>query len=462
MLIRTRAIAAMLCLICSVAAAQEWQAYYRPPAQVHEIDAQSVLADEGKVFFTYRERWPGIQSNGLERPIRAVVDCAARKRSDVEYGKSYNWRDIYPGTGQSAQADLACRLAGLTSGGSAGPAAGGTQRPLKVAFVYVGPVGDGGWTFAHDAGRRAMQAQLAGRVEVSWVERVPEGDAAAPLFQRLIDEGHSLIFATAFGYQQPVSKAAAENPRVRFEQVNGYKPARNVRTYDVRADEGLYLAGVLAGRMTRANILGFVASVPIPEQVRNINAFTLGARSVNPKVRVQVSWVGEWFNPSKESQAARDLMAAGADILMQNTDSSEVVATAQRMGKRAIGWDSDMSAYGQKAHLASVVMNWGPYYVKAVRDALDGSWSGGRIKWGVREDAVRLQSLGADVPAAVRQQLAALTADIASQSLQIWRGPIATNQGRLMVEPDSVVDEEKLERMYFLVDGVDGKLPARN
>lgn len=401
--------AAILLAICGGAAAQQWQEYDRNPGQVLELDTSTLRVDGGKVFFAYRERWPNITVGRTVYTTLGVVDCAARQRSDVERDGSYTLRDIYAGTGQAAQADLACRLAGLapsTDTVASTPMPNSVIRlidppqprvntwnstsrpPLKVAFMYVGPVGDVGWTFAHDAGRRAVEAQLGGRVRLDWVEEVPEGAAAEPVIQRLIDEGNTLIFATAFGYQEPVIKAAQENPRVRFEQVSGYKTVRNVRTYDVREDEGAYLAGVLAGRMTRNNILGFVGSVAIPQVVRNVNAFTLGARSVNPRARVRVSWVGEWFNPPKESHAARELIAGGADVLMQNTDSPEVVATAQRLGKRAIGWDSDMARYGLRAHLASVVMNWGPYYVKAVRDALDGTWSGGRIRWGVREDAL--------------------------------------------------------------------------
>ncbi|MES2942630.1 MAG: BMP family ABC transporter substrate-binding protein [Pseudomonadota bacterium] len=472
--------AVLFLLLCSAAAAQDWQIYNEIPGRVQEIDTQSVRVQDSKVFFSYRERWLDVNVGRMGLPILAVVDCALQKRSDIETGDAYKWKDIYPGTGQANQAHRACRLAGLASSiaETVTPIPNSvirlidTQKPvrldarkeppqlLKAAFVYVGEIGDGGYTYAHDAGRRAVEAQLQGRVQVSWAVRVPEGEASAPMLQRLIDQGNTLIFATVFGYQETVLKLAEQNPRVRFEQISGYKPARNVRAFDIRSEEATYLAGVLAGRMTDTNVLGFVGSIPIPDVIRNLNAFTLGARSVNPRVRVRVSWVNEWFNPPKESEAARDLINGGADILMQNTDSSQVLATAQQMGRRAIGWNSDMSVYGPNAHLASVAMNWGPYYVKSARDMLDGTWFGGRSKWGIREDAVQLQSIATDVPVEVRKELSQLTAKIASGSLKIWRGPIISNNDRMMVEPGSVMDEKQQESMYFLVNGVNATLPT--
>ena len=246
-------------------------------------------------------------------------------------------------------------------------------EPLKVAFAYVGPVGDGGWTFAHDNGRKAVEKEFGDKVDAkTFVEKVPESADAERVFRDLVGQGNKVIFGTTFGYMEPMLKVAGDNAGVKFEHATGYKTAPNMRTYDSRTYEGAYMAGVVAGKMTKTNTLGVVGSIPIPEVIRNINSFTLGAQSVNPKIKTKVVWVNEWFNPPKETEAATALINGGADVLMQNTDSSAVLQTAEKMGKRAFGWDSDMTAYGPKAHLGSAVINWGPYYIKAVRDVLDG------------------------------------------------------------------------------------------
>ncbi|MFL6692124.1 MAG: BMP family ABC transporter substrate-binding protein, partial [Ramlibacter sp.] len=245
--------------------------------------------------------------------------------------------------------------------------------PLKVAFAYVGPVGDGGWTFAHDNARKAVEKEFGARIQTSFVEKVPEGADAERVFRDLVGQGNKLIFGTTFGYMEPMLKVAADSKDVKFEHATGYKTAENMRTYDSRTYEGAYMAGVIAGKMTKTNPLGVVGSVPIPEVVRNINSFTMGAQSVNPKIKTRVVWVGEWHNPPKETEAATSLINGGADVLFQNTDSSAVLQTAEKAGKYAVGWDSDMSAYGPKAHLGSSVINWTPYYIKAVNDVLNNT-----------------------------------------------------------------------------------------
>jgi basic membrane protein A len=257
---------------------------------------------------------------------------------------------------------------------AAAPAA--PAEPLKIAFAYVGPVGDGGWTYAHDNGRKAVQKEFGDKIVTSFVEKVPESADAERVIRDMAAQGNKLIFGTTFGYMEPMLKVAGDTKDVKFEHATGYKTADNMRTYDSRTYEGAYMAGVIAGKMSKTGTLGVVGSVPIPEVVRNINSFTLGAQSVNPKVKTKVVWVNEWFNPPKETEAATALINGGADVLFQNTDSSAVLQTAEKMGKRAFGWDSDMTAYGPKAHLASAVINWGPYYIKAVGDALDGKWTG--------------------------------------------------------------------------------------
>ena len=245
---------------------------------------------------------------------------------------------------------------------SAAPAKG----PLKVAFAYVGPVGDAGWTFAHDRARKEVQAAFGDKIATSFVENVPEAADAERVIRDMIDQGNTLIFGTTFGYMEPMLRLAADAKNVKFEHATGYKTAPNLRTYDSRTYEGAYLAGVVAGAVTKTGTLGVVASIPIPEVIRNIDSFTLGAQSMNPKVVTKVVWVNKWFDPPKETEAAQALLNQGADILMQNTDSSAVLKTAEKAGKHGFGWDSDMSRYGPKAHLASAVINWTPYYKKAI------------------------------------------------------------------------------------------------
>ena len=333
-------------------------------------------------------------------------------------------------------------------------------EPLKIAFAYVGPVGDGGWTFAHDNGRKALEKEFGDKIVTSFVEKVPEAADAERVFRDMIGQGNTLIFGTTFGYMEPMLKVAADNPNVKFEHATGYKTAENMRTYDSRTYEGAYMAGVIAGSMTKTNTLGVVASIPIPEVVRNINSFTLGAQSVNPKIKTKVVWVNEWFNPPKETEAATALINGGADILMQNTDSAAVLKTAEDKGKRAFGWDSDMSAYGPKAHLGSAVINWGPYYVKATRDVLEGKWTTGKSWWGVKEGAIDFVSLAADVPAEAKAKLDAVKAGLKDGSFSIWKGPIVDNNGKEVVAKDTVADDAFLSGIKFYVKGVEGKVPG--
>jgi len=339
-------------------------------------------------------------------------------------------------------------------------AAPAKAEPLKIAFAYVGPVGDGGWTFAHDNGRKAVEAAYGDKVVTSFVEKVPESADAERVLRDMAGQGNKLIFGTTFGYMEPMLKAAADFKDVKFEHATGYKTADNMRTYDSRTYEGAYMAGVIAGKMSKTGTLGVVGSVPIPEVVRNINSFTLGAQSVNPKVKTKVVWVNEWFNPPKETEAATALINGGADVLFQNTDSSAVLQTAEKMGKRAFGWDSDMTAYGPKAHLGSAVINWGPYYVKAVGEALEGKWATGQAWWGVKEGAIDMVSIAADVPDATKKRVAEVKAGLKDGSFAIWKGPIMDNTGKVLIAKDVVADDKFLGGLKSYVKGVEGKVPG--
>lgn len=333
-------------------------------------------------------------------------------------------------------------------------------EPLKIAFAYVGPVGDGGWSFAHDNGRKAIEKEFGDKVVTSFVESVPESADAERVLRDMAGQGNKLIFGTTFGYMETIQKIAPDFPDVKFEHATGYKTAPNVRTYDSRTYEGAYMAGVIAGAMTKTNTLGVVGSVPIPEVIRNINSFTLGAQSVNPNIKTKVVWVNEWFSPPKETEAATSLINGGADVLFQNTDSPAVLKTAQEKGKRAFGWDSDMTAYGPKAHLGSAVINWGPYYVKATRDVLEGKWSTGQSWWGVKEGAIDLVSIADDVPAETKAKVEQVKAGLKDGSFSIWKGPILGQDGKELLAKDVVADDKFLSGVNFYVKGVEGTVPG--
>ena len=333
-------------------------------------------------------------------------------------------------------------------------------EPLKVAFAYIGPVGDGGWTFAHDNGRKALEKELGDKIVTSFVENVPESADAERVIRDMVGQGNKLVFGTTFGYMEPMLKVATDSKDVKFEHATGYKTAENLRTYDSRTYEGAYMAGVIAGAMTKTNTLGVVGSVPIPEVIRNINSFTLGAQSVNPKIKTKVVWVNKWFDPPKETEAATALINGGADVLMQNTDSPAVLKTAQDKGKRAFGWDSDMTAYGPKAHLGSAVINWGPYYIKATKDALEGKWVTGQAWWGVKEGAIDFVGIAEDVPADIKTKVETVKAGLKDGSFVIWKGPINDNTGKVVLAKDAVADDAFLGGVKFYVKGVEGKVPG--
>ncbi len=339
------------------------------------------------------------------------------------------------------------------------PAPAPKPEPLKIAFAYVGPVGDGGWTFAHDNARKALEKEFGDKITTSIAENVPESADAERVIRDMASQGNKVIFGTTFGYMETMMKLAPEFKDVKFEHATGYKTADNMRTYDSRTYEGAYMNGVIAGAMTKSNVIGVVASVPIPEVIRNINSFTMGAQSVNPKIKTKVVWVNEWFNPPKETEAATSLINAGADVLMQNTDSAAVLKTAEEKGKRAFGWDSDMSAYGPKAHLGSAVINWTPYYIKATKDALEGTWTTGGVWWGVKEGAIDLVSIAEDVPADTKAKVEAIKAGLKDGSFSIWKGPLVDNTGKTILKKDEIADDKFLSGVKFYVKGVDGKVP---
>jgi simple sugar transport system substrate-binding protein len=322
-------------------------------------------------------------------------------------------------------------------------------------------VGDGGWTLSHDQARKALEETFGSRIRTTQVESVSEPADALRVMRGLAAQGNQLIFGTARRHGDAMHQMAAEFPNVKFESVAAIEPkADNVASYDSRSYQGAYLAGVVAGAMTQTNTLGIVAAQPTPGALLDIDSFTLGAQRTNPAITTRVVWVGEWFNPPKETEAAATLINGGADVLMPFTDSSAVLKTAEKMGKRGFGWNADMSAQAPKAHIASAIVDWTPYYRQRVEAVLDGRWKPGTHWWGVKEGAIDLVALAPDVPESARKALDEAKAGLKSGKLRIWRGPITDNQGATVLEKGRTADDAFLRDIGFYVQGVEGEVPA--
>jgi len=371
-----------------------------------------------------------------------------------------NKRTLLKTAALSAIALAALAGCGKKEEAAAPAAAAPAADKLKIAFMYVSPIGDGGWTFQHDLGRKAIQEKFGDKVETSFVESVPESAAAERVLRDMAAQGNRLIFATSFGYQEFVQKAAADLKDVKFEHATGYKLADNVATYDTKTFEGAYLAGIVAGGMSKTKTVGVVASVPIPEVVRNINSFVLGAQSVDPSIKAKVVWVNEWFSPPKEAEAATSLINGGVDVMYQNTNSPAVLKTAEERGARAFGKDGDMSAFAPKAHLGSAVIDWAPYYTKVVGDTLAGQWQSGSFWWGVKEGAIDLLKIADDVPQDIKDRVAKARAGLKDGSFAVWTGPIKDNAGKELLAAGQVADLKFLAGINFYVAGVEGKVPG--
>ena len=338
-------------------------------------------------------------------------------------------------------------------------AAAPTAEPLKVGFVYVSPVGDAGWTSQHHAGRDEMLKALGPKVTSTYVEKVPEGADAERVIRDLAAQGNKLIFTTSFGFMNPTLKVAEEFRDAKFEHATGYKTAPNVNIYSVRFYEGRYLAGMIAGRMSRTGTLGYVAAFPIPEVLQGINAFTLGARGVNPKVQVRVVWVNTWYDPGKERDAANALMGQGADVVTHHTDSTATVAAAEEKGKMAVAYHSNMAKYGPNAQLAAITHHWGRYYTQRAQAVIDGTWKVEPVWGGVREGMIKLEGLSDRLPKELVDTVRAREAEIAAGSFHPFTGPVRSNDGRVVHASGPLADEQLLKMDYF-VEGVVGKVPV--
>ncbi len=363
-------------------------------------------------------------------------------------------------------------LAGFASACAAAPFARAQNKPstsqiagaepLRVAFVYVTPIGATGWTAQHEKGRLHMQQVLGDAVRSRHVANVPEGPDAERVVRELAQQGEQLIFTTSFGYMESVLRVARDYPQIRFEQCSGYKLAANVGAYNGRFYQGRYLAGMVAGHMRaslgQAVVAGMVASFPIPEVVQGINAFTLGMRAVDPDARMKVVWVNSWYDPGREADAARALIAQGADVLTHHTNSPAAVQVAQEEGRWAVGYCSDEAQYGPRAQLTAVTLHWGDFYMRTVRDVLAGRWRPSNVWGGMDQGFVRLAPFIAAVPQAVQRQVLARQRDIVQGRFHPFSGRILDNHGRVMLDGGTMSDAQ-IQAMNRYVMGVDGELP---
>jgi basic membrane protein A len=356
-------------------------------------------------------------------------------------------------------AALVLALVAASCGGDDGDdAAGDGGEAYKVGFMYIGPPGDAGWTFQHDEARKFVEQEIS-EVETTFLDSVPEANSG-PAIDQLISQGNEMIFATSFGYGDTVIQKAQQNPDVVFEHATGFQRSDNVSTYFVQHWEPSYLLGIIAGRMTKSNRLGYVGSFPIPEVIRDVNSFTLGAQSVNPDVKVNMVFINTWFDPPKEKQAAKGLVDAGADVLFGIEDSPSVLQEAEANGVYAATWNSDMSRFGEKAFLSAVVLNWGDHYVDRVRAAMDDSWES-EDYWGtLAEGTVALAPYGDSVPEEVREEVDEKLAGFEDGSFNPFVGPIKGQTGAVRFEDGHEVTFEEFVAWNWFVEGVEGKLPG--
>ena len=340
-------------------------------------------------------------------------------------------------------------------------AAGGAlaqDDPLKVGFIYVGPVGDFGWSYQHDQGRLAVEEHFGDRVETTFVESVAEGADAERVIRQLAASGHELIFTTSFGFMDATLAVAEQFPEVKFEHATGFKRADNVATYSGRFYEGRAVIGTIAGRLTETNKIGYIASYPIPEVIRGVNAATLAARAVNPEAEMHVVWVNSWFDPPREADAARALMAQGVDIIMQHTDSPAPLQAAETEGVLAFGQASDMHRFGPNAQLTAVIDDWAPYYIKRVQAVLDGSWES-QDNWGGLDVGEVVIAPYWNMPYEVATEASDVERAIRLGDRHPFTGPISDREGTVRIAEGETATDEMLLGMNWFVEGVVGDLP---
>ncbi|SDE60728.1 simple sugar transport system substrate-binding protein [Paracoccus isoporae] len=333
------------------------------------------------------------------------------------------------------------------------------DEPLKVGFIYVGPVGDGGWTYQHDLGRQALEEEFGDRIETTYIESVPEGADAERAITQLALAGNDIIFTTSFGFMDATIAVAEKFPDIKFEHATGYKRAENVATYDARFYEGRAVMGTIAGHMTESNRIGYIGSFPIPEVIQGINSSFIHARKVNPEVEMRIVWAYSWFDPAKEADAAAALIAEGVDVILQHTDSTAPLAKAQEAGAIGFGQASDMAAFKPSPRVSSIIDNWAPYYIERVQAVLDGTWESEGTWAGIAGGEVEIGEITDAVPAEVRDAALAVKDSIASGEYHPFTGPLNKADGTEWLAEGQTATDEELSQLNFYVEGITAEIP---
>lgn len=354
---------------------------------------------------------------------------------------------------------LIAAVSGLLLAGCIGAASAADK--LKVGFIYLGPIGDLGWTYQHDLARQALVKELGDKIETTYLENVPEGPDAERSIEQLVRAGNKLIFTTSFGYMDPTLKVAKKYPNVHFEHATGYKLAPNMSTYSSRWYQGRYIQGLIAAKMSKTGVIGYVGSVPIPEVISGINATMLAAQTINPNIKVKIIWVNEWLNPGKEADAAKALIDQGADVIMQHTDSPAAMQIASERGKLAFGQDSEMIKFGPKTQLTSILDTWAPYYIARVKAELDGTWKS-EDTWGGLDSHMFAMAPYTNMPDDVKKIAEDAQAAITAGTLHPFKCPVIGQDGKeIECKGGANLDNGQILGMNFYVKGIDDKLPGK-
>jgi basic membrane protein A len=341
---------------------------------------------------------------------------------------------------------------------AAGSAVAQPKDKVKVGFIYVGPVGDHGWSYQHDQGRKAIEQAFPGKVTTTFVESVPEADSERAI-EQLARTGHDLIFTTSFGFMEPTLKVAKKYPNIKFEHATGFKRAPNLSTYAAKFHEGRYVIGQIAGKMSKTGTIGYVGAFPIPEVVAGINAYYLGAQSVNPNIKIKVVWANSWYDPAKEADAGKALLDQGVDVIAQHTDSPAPLQAAEARGKLGFGQASDMERFAPKAQLTAIVDNWSDYYVARVKAVLEGTWKS-EDTWGGLNAHMVVMSPYKNMPDDVKKMAEETQAAIASGKLNPFKCPMVKQDGsQVECKGSDALSDEQVLGMNFFVKGIDDKLP---
>lgn len=335
------------------------------------------------------------------------------------------------------------------------------DEPLKTCFLYSNPIGESGWTYQHELARKELAAAVGNKITTKYVENIAEGPDAERVIRNFVQEGCKVIFTPSFGFMEPTVKVARQAPNVIFLNGSGYKTASNLGVYNARYYEGRYLEGVLAGAMSKKGVVGYVGAFPIPEVLQGLNAFAQGMRSVNPNAQIKLIWVNAWYDPGKERDAANTLMKLGADVMAYATSGVSIVTAAEEKGVYTLGYYSDMSKFGPKTNLTSIMHTWGPYYVKVIEDVLAGRWKSANVVGGLREGMIRMAPLNPVVPADVRERFVRAERDLIEGKLHPFAGPVIDQDGKERVPAGKVLSAEELNSMNYLVQGIDGSVPKK-